>query len=309
MNERNEPHNPHEPDTMNEPLVDLMDPAVLARCAADDDLTDDQREALERVIVERPEIEQQIAFERELRRSVGRVMSAQGAPEVVRQQIREAIAAEPLTAGNRVETRRRSFWSRPVVQYAVAASMLLLAAAFLIPTSPLSPFQPTVSSPWGATAQASLISHLESEHERCAEFQEYFQRKLRVREVSEARAAAGEMLGSEPVELKLSEAGYEFVGLGACALPGPGRSVHLMYRAADGKHPPVSLFVQEDLDSVELSEQSCYCVAPEAPGREPVFCWRRDGLLYFLVSPSERAGADLRRAIGAPSAEVLVQAL
>jgi len=278
---------------------DMPDLASLLRLAADDELTPQQRAALEAHLEAHPEDASRIEFERRLRDATSRVMGEVRAPEGLRERI--ASTTERLAP----QTSRQGFWrGAPARAVGLAASVLIVASvlvALMLPQSPIGP---------EARYQASLVRYLDREHVRCWIDADEILGKFDVRRRDALPAEASELLG-RPVDLAglvdTEIEGLEFVAGGECAVPGESPSIHLGFKT-DGTMGeagiPVSLFVQRDERQLELEEGVTYRLTSErrlARGVCTIYVWTRDGLLHFLVS-SDAEACDLgREALGAPT--------
>ncbi|MBL8745991.1 MAG: hypothetical protein JNK58_06495 [Phycisphaerae bacterium] len=253
-----------------------------------------------------------IAFERSLREAVGRVQSVETAPESLRTRIAGTLGV-PSTAAlsERVKPvfprehptiyRERLPWRRQL-WLAAAAAVTLVTVLMLYGPLRISFGPPTF------TAIAAFTTE---QHEGCAKLGSQFKSKMTARTESEARKAAIQILPKVPSVLELHSAelarlGYRFAGLGRCAVPGRGRSAHLLYApdpAIAPGAPSVSLFVQEDTGELAIDPNCRYVhrpTDPAAPSRTTpgVTMWRQDGLVYYLVAPP--LPAEVLRAFDAP---------
>ncbi len=287
----------------------LSDPASL-RAAADGELS-----LPDSFFVRDPEARERIAFEQSLRAAVARSMSSDAAPEALRTRIASAFkgAAAPSPVEQlrlvRPEDHPKVYRDRlPFPKQwwlAVAAAVALVTGLLLFNPLGLSMGPPTF---------ARIAAFTTQQHDQCALLSKPFNGKMTVRTEAEAVKAAIEILPKVPSVLELrsddlAKAGYRFAGLGRCAVPGRGRSVHLVYKAdptiAPGA-PHVSLFVQEDTGELAFEPNCAFTNKPSDPdapakGTGFVTMWRKDGLIYYLVAPP--LPPDARRAFDAPSEE------
>lgn len=268
-----------------------------------------------------------IAFERDLREAVGRVMGDARAPAELRGRVMHALAAEdsaPEARGLRLvraEDHPEIYKPAPTLRLqwwlAAAAAVALMAAlvwfAPLKPSAGPSNHQATTVAGIGTTF-VQVAGYVTSEHGRCEGLGSWFEKKMTARTETEAAKAAIELLPRVPSVLELrsdalAKAGYHFAGLGKCAVPGKGRSAHLLYKpdpAIAPDAPVVSLFVKEDLGDMELPMNCCLTNKPCNPDelaacRCIVTAWRKDGLIYLLVAPP--VSPEIRRAFDAPEQE------
>lgn len=268
-----------------------------------------------------------VAFERDLRSAVGRVMNTP-APVGVRDRVRRAIGSGPaFSARERLRLVRaeehpgvyraplplaKQWWLA-----AAAAVVLVVGMVWYMSGSPRGgPMRQRSSGPAPQAVPASLlvraVAWVEGQHEGCAEFGPLFEQKMTVRTQAEAVATAVELLNKIPTVLDLKSealrgAGYRFAGLGPCSVPGKGRSVHLLYKpdesAATGV-PVVSLFVQEDTGEIDVEPGAVLVRRPVAgsDSKLHLLIWREGGLVYYLVSGSGMAD-EARAAFAVPERE------
>lgn len=236
------------------------------------------------------------------------------APAELRERCRRILSETPIeqeqadvvrpAAG---DTRDRSFWARTPRWFAAAAAIALASALVIVA---LPSRQGAILSAEGMYQAVSWVSQ---EHDACRDLGRVFERKMTARTESEATRMAVEILDRVPDVLDfpvegLDELGYEFAGLGACAVPGRGRSVHLVYKSTRADAEPLSLFIQVDEGDRNVEPATSY-VAPmgeqESPARGPeVVIWKRDGFLYYLCVPRlPEEGERIRRVFDVPERE------
>lgn len=309
--------------------------SALIRCAADDELTAEMAAEYERRKAAEAESESRVAFDQALRARVGAVMSQpESAPPSLRDAVAGILEAGPNAASAMTEmpetpetlggeqTRSRAFWSGDRLRrfMAAAAAVVVMGGVVFVGQqifqAPSAKFQ---SAGVFATSaeRARLVNFLTGEHNACSDFGSYFSAKMNPVEAERARAEIGKFLNAAPVGLELEGAGYTFAGYGQCAVPGGAASVHMIYRPAAnaeaGAKPgdeetavsPVSLFIQKDNGWAGLEENRCYVLREEGRG-SPMFVWRRDGLIYYLVNPDRPTPDDASRLLGAPEDEVVI---
>jgi hypothetical protein len=263
-----------------------------------------------------------IAFERELRERVARAMSGSAAPAELRAKVHALLHEAPAHAhgGGTHTDRVHRRWRWRAAAGVAALVVIGGAVALVLPSrGPAHPSSggaaaPLVQSPAASERLTRLISFTSAQHDQCAMLGEAFNAKMKARTETEAQKIAIELLAKVPDVLDLrcaalAKAGYRFAGLGPCAVPGTGRSAHLIYKpdpaiAPDG--PIVSLFVQEDAGDLPL-EFDCALTnrACDANPIDTCACcvtmWRKEGLVYYLVAPP--LPPDVRRAFDAPERE------
>lgn len=286
--------------------------AARIRAAADNELPADAVPAGEHAA-------KQIDFERALRDSVGRSMGDAQAPEALRARVLALMAQQPdeqehaavhrhgaHERGREVDPGRAAAGRRPrSMRWAIAAAMVALVGGVAVSQRWLA----TPGVPLSSERASLLISFMSEEHKACADFGPLFERKMKVRDEAAAVKEAIELLARVPEVLELpgdemARAGYRFAGLGRCHVPGRGRSAHLIYKAQESVSPgapPVSLFVQEDSGEIALEDQCSY----RSEGGDVRPClrmWRKDGLVYYLITPQGTPDA-IRRAFAVPERE------
>ena len=281
---------------------DPLSPAAVVRAAADDELTADQQRALEALRTQDPTIDDRIAFEVALKQSVRRAMVAPAsAPASLRATIEGLFGTEPAVVDVPTFTRPHSFWARRPTWVALAASIALLATVAVVMRSPLgSQLGPTVGAPFAAQL-VDASNFIVSEHNHCSAFDAYFEHKFTVRNDADASDEVVELLGNPPTRIKLDQAGYQFVGLGKCTVPGPGESVHMIYRPINKTRPTLSLFVQQDDARPDIEQGVRYRLSTQVGA--PVLIWRKQGLIYYLFSPDTTAESDACDLLEAPAVE------
>lgn len=274
-----------------------------------------------------PEADQRMAFERDLRAAVARAMGDAASPPTLRERIIDAIRAHKggLSAAERLRMVRPE--DHPTVYRARPAlrkQLWLAAAAAMVIVVGLLAMNPGGMIRWGPPVIASsgvpvnritrFVSFTVDQHEGCAGFERHFKRKMTARTQADAIRTAIEILSKVPSVLELrsadlAAAGYHFAGLGPCAVPGRGRSVHMLYKPdpsiAPGA-PVVSLFAQEDVGDLPFATDACFSNAPRdeaerASGGVTVTVWRKNGLIFYLVAPP--LPSEIRRAFDAPEEE------
>lgn len=297
----------------SDPLIDPRSLSVAARlrAAADGEVVNEPAS---------PDEATRIDFERALRASCARAMQGNPAPEDVRRRVLLAMRAEnapslrlaPTAAEGSRETDgpipfpRR--WSWLNVGLAMAAVVAMSVAGLLMMNTPSSPVM------FGEARATILADFANAQHQECADFGPKFEGKMTARTPAEAQKAAIELLSHVPEVLEfkseaLEKAGYKFAGLGRCHVPGKGRSAHLMYKpdvTIAPAAPIISLFVQEDTGEYALDD---FCAYRKQGDPEKKRCcmtvWRRDGLIYYLVTPKGTPDAA-REAFAVPEREELL---
>ncbi len=292
-----------------------MPDAAIMRMAADGELTDDQRERLDRLLSRSLEGHARIQFERELRGAVGRVMGASSAPASLRASVERIVESardsepapelklteaprpgasmpEPL----RAQTRSRSFWARRQSLVGALAAVLVVGVASVLV------WQATRLAGVSLTAaqtdyRSRLVSHVAGEHRRVID-PTVAANKLSLHEPEEVRAFFQQVVGSVPSMEGLTVGTPEmvFVGAGNCHVPGSdGSSAHLRLDliAPDGSVARVvSVFVKADHGELPMEPGVTYALDTKACGQSGtrVLAWTDGGLAYFMVADAINDG-------------------
>lgn len=258
-----------------------------------------------------------IRFEQDLRASMGRVMQSPAMPAAARDRILAVLRAEPMMRGALSETsnlksdlpsdasRADAHRRRSRTRRAIGATLLLIALAATIfmrsgfmrsgPTT--NPSAPVAAGVFSSDLISSIFSFANQQHSRYSLFADDFNQDMTVRDPIAARDFALIELRRVPSALgpraeRILGSGYTFAGVGQSALPGKGRSAHLIFKpdpASNPDAPPISLFVQEDdatmpfLPDCAYTSAGCKMNVPESGCT--LTMWREDGLMYFLVAP------------------------
>lgn len=309
---------------------------VRLRAAADQELGDSEREALETHLARSLEDRSRIQFERELRDAVGRAMGGVRAPESLRARVQEIMDAaredamqaaaapgmsivqeapnepEPQSAADSAPerlapiTRERSFWSRrQIMSGLAAAAVLVVASVFVWSMSGIS-VVPLSSDQEAYRAQ--LVRHVASEHERMEDPQAA-RRKLVMHEPLEVESFFLEVIGAPSADVrKLIEdtANCVFSGAGNCHVPGAdGAAAHITFDVLVGdRRAPVSVFVSRDPGRLPIETGVTYAIDAKACGApgERVLAWTDGRLLYVMVSKeADDACTSMLSRLGRPA--------
>ncbi len=283
---------------------DPLSRSALIRAAADGELSAEQSRVLETLRSSDASVDSAIEFESQLRRHVATAMhEPAAAPAALRANIESIFAQERDVVGP-AATRSTSFWNRRAGWLAAAAAILVVASATMITQWPVNkqPLPVTGVAPIDQGMFIAASRFIAKEHNRCAPFERYFDLKMKVRDSAEATDTVVKLLGAPPTRIELDDAGYQFAGMGPCAVPGPGASVHMIYRPVDASDGAVSLFVQQSDDSRLLDENVRYRVPMEGGGA--LLIWRNGGLTYYLFCQDETSQSHLMTLLGAPGREL-----
>lgn len=245
------------------------------------------RSACARVL--QPDTEEAPAASAELHATIGRIASA--ARAATNTAVHPATKREASAAGRRRAARRLGWIALTAITLVVgvAVGMKLAAPAPTFLTSP-------------ERARIALTGFLESEHRRCTLNERALKNKMTEYTLSEVPTKFAGLLGAELSVASVQRAGYQFLGCGRCAVPGRGESVHLIFRDSsrpaltseqraalkNGDDAQLSLFIQSDTDELPIDANTTYRLETGL-GEPLVLIWRRDGLVYYLVTETEAA--------------------
>lgn len=254
--------------------------------------------------------EARLAFERDLREAVARAMggSESAAPAELRERIgamlrasdggrqRAGVIQTPMG-----DTRERSFWGGIGRVLAVAAVLVLCATAVIVSS------RQVTGPPPGHALQAGLLtSFVHDQHDLCRTDPVYSAAKFTAKDLKSALALARDHLGAVPALIErgfkgLKRIGFRFAGMGRCAVPGEGPSVHVVFKDDDAGGRMVSLFIQVDRHQWVLADSHYALLHDGLEGGQVVVAWRDDQFLYFLIATRDEDLALFRRELGVPS--------
>ncbi len=305
-------HDRHAADTIESEGPAPSRRTALLRAAADGQLSPADQAALRDHLAAHPEDEAVIEFERALREGVGQ-WRAEPPSAALRARVAEiaksahAVAdpVPPVVAGKVGRGRAALRW------LAIAAVVALVSVPIVRVMTAPGPL-PGPGEIITASHRASLCSFVRSQHSDCEVHEQMVRERFRIATLGEAPEAFRGILGAAPDLGDLEHSGVRFLGAMECAVPGRGTSVHLVLDAGDPGQTAdpsayVSLFVQQDHDELALEPGRTYRMlrnAGEIDAPAEIWVWRKDGLVYFLVAPSEQNLDAARTALGAmaPSA-------
>lgn len=291
-----------------------MNDAARLRALADGEITADQAGDVASQT-------DRVEHERALKESVSRVMGDESvrAPEALRRSVIQMFREEAPASDSRDEqpavvttpmgdTTDRSFWGG-VGRYVAIAAVLGLVVTVLIVGAAKSFTNPVVRSPFTRVQVADVQDFLPRAHEFTTECsREEFEQKFVSKTIGDAVELTQEHLAGVPDDLaqkmqRLVDNGFEFVGMGACHVPGNGNSVHAYFRPKGGGEA-VSVFVQT-ADATLLSGmcgEHCFGLDCEKDPstKENLIVWKCSGYLHYIYSPDAEIAARARTAFNAP---------
>ena len=310
------PHNPNRPAEQPTRLPDGLSRAARIRALADGEIARDDPRASEF-----DGADQAVEFERNLRDTVSRAMAEPTqAPASLREQILARFEAEhaaddrPISFSehkHQADRRSTALFSFLPRLAAVAAVLLLSATVLWIGVQQFSNSAPADGQALNIQTVSSQLQFVQREHNRCSDIASgNFTSKIVATNIDEARAFAETQLGWGGTRLaeaiaRMDEIGYSFVGVGACAVPGGGNSIHALFnphadRADSIK--PVSVFLLESPgEGCKDAEPGICYSCPKAKERgKPAVLWRDENLIVFVHSDSEQSVENARTAYVAP---------
>ena len=259
----------------------------LLRAAADDMLTSAERAALDAHLAAHPEDEAVIAFERGLRSELGSALAGAAAPGELEQRLRDmAVRAQP-------RARRR-------VVKMLAAAVVLAVAAFGLRTALRGD-----ADDFGFAGRAGLVRFLATHPNDCPISIDRAIDEFQVQRFASAMSELDTVLGRAAALGALSETDLRFHGMRRCGGPGHELSMHLVFSGARGSSlegSVLSVYVQPDDGRLPISEGGTYRLVPKTQqfSRLEMFVWKRNGLDYFVVTPTAEAGRVALASAGAP---------
>ncbi len=282
----------------------------LVRAAADDELAAADERVLREHLVAHPDDDAVIAFEQGLRRAI-----ASGASGTPSEELRERITRLTTIgggSGSSVESVTASGRARRVTRWMAVAASIGLVAGVMYLALPPTPSLPRPGQLIAESHRASLVSFVTGRHKECELHADMVANSFRIGSLDKVPAAFGEILGKAPGLGRLAQSGLKFKGAQACACPGRGRSVHMVFEAIT--NPPVqvggasaatatlvSIFVQQDKGELRIEPGRAYSLVPKAEPSSTevseIYVWRKDGFVYFLASTSEPAIETVRLAL------------
>ena len=211
-------------------------------------------------------------------------------PDALRRKIEAAASAAAPSRGPRK-------WPMPL--FAVAAALLvgLLVGRWALqpPATRVVVSQPTPEAPTAVEpVPPTLIAYASRVHADCSRLEVGLHAAGYPQELSGLAGAVRADLSAPASHPDLSAIGYQFVGAGPCGEPLKG-TVHLLYHSVDkGQGRTISVFVQANQGQFKIDRGKLYLLSgPRSPF--PVYAWRTDAVVYFLVADND-ATAKLARA-------------
>ncbi len=295
-----------------EPPEAVSDRTRLLRAAADGELDAADAAQLEGHLQRHPDDRAVIEAERRLRREL-----AELAKEPVPAAIAARLAARVAAVRARSDARDDD---RPAIVGRVGPSggrIRMLAMAALVAIAAIGGTILAVHFLAPAPVadrngyRTELIRFIDQHQHTCEVHAELVGTYLTTTAMDKVPQALAGILGGSPDLGELEARGFVLLGAGRCAVPGRGRSARLVFRAppdgGEGEGSVLSLHIQEDRGedrgALAIPEGTTLQLVDERSDAErpsrPIYCWRRDGFVFFVTSPSESALAGVVRALGA----------
>lgn len=229
--------------------------------------------------------------------AVGLAVGESGSAHDVADELSDDLAGAMEARG--AQTRSASFWNRASTRRLAGA----LAASLLLAFVGLFGWQMMRVTGGGASTayRTNLAQFVAGEHTRSLD-DAYADRKYIYKAPQVAADAMQAELHHTPVIPPCGDSS-KFRGASPCGMPGKGPSAHMQFvlpaqdvgaDGEDGDAVPgrkVSVFVKEDMGELDIPEGTSYTINAAACDLTDVYIcvWRRDGLLYTLVSEDRDA--------------------
>jgi len=281
------------------------DLARLIRSSVDGELTREEEQALLAHLEREPGDAARVEFERELKSAVGRSMrGAYAAPPGLRDRVQAAISGEeaarpqPVVEVMAARTRERSFWRGTAGRLVAAAAVIAIAFGTWTVFRPGLQGQ-VFTEPEG---RVQLAGFLTREHRFCDEDKDFAARKLICRDPARLSENCEQWIGTSVPLAQLFEGPVRLVGMGPCAVPGRGRSVHMqmeLQQVGDPSQAMASLFIQEGSAGEELRTSEVYRLDEGGDG-VTITVWRDEttNLVFYLVCEGQEGTETAREVLG-----------
>ncbi len=294
----------------NKPTPDIHGPRRDLAAFADGELDVEQNLAVLEHLAMHPEDTRRVMHQQQLRRAVATVMTEQtpATPADLRQRIESQLPpqlsshAPRTTPANATQSNINTNANRPGIIATIGRWFpLAIAAMLFLSALVMWNANPTSHDNADGIVPVKQIERFASRHVTCSRALtelhnvENFPDRL---EAMPDKLAELFPISSTP-NLDLSALGYEFEKAGNCLIPGKD-AVHMVYRAAPetGRHDSMSLWIKpyrgpdsSDHDAA-IEPNRIYRVA-DAQQAHPMFVWRTDSMIYYLVGDS---GDQVQRA-------------
>lgn len=169
--------------------------------------------------------------------------------------------------------------------FAAAALIALVAVAGMLVLPVVAPS----SGVWPpeAAQRQTLVAFLGQEHGNCAPMERYAELKLPIRERVRAEAFISQWSPDAERVMESAGAGYSFLGVGPCGVPGGGASMHMVFAPTDASRAPISVFLQDASSREPDALPRTMAQLGETADGQVVRAFRHGDCLVYVVAPTE----------------------
>ncbi len=185
---------------------------------------------------------------------------------------------------------RKSFWPLALA----AAAVLCVGMALTYLAQLLRPGQQiTATTQEHREVPVSLVAAMTGVHVDCSRFAARLQPGAFPKELGELPAAVQQDFSRDVPYPDLSAMGYRFIDAGRCSKPLPN-TAHLVYQSTrKNMTDKLSIFVQPYSGQPSLEAGKFYLVS-EASCPHPMFAWRTQRAVYYLVADDMQVAEQAR---------------
>ncbi len=291
---------------------------VLLRAVADDEATPEQVAALDAArarlsAADRAALDATIDAERSLRVATSRCMctSCPCAASDLRSKILTAVRDDERASSSAPSSAPAPVASRPDADdrgpflfrafrhnFAFAAAALIVLATvvgfLILPT--IAPNHNTWPLEDGARVQ--LVNFLGGEHVKCAPAGRYADLKLTIRDPEPAAAFIAQWTPDAARVMTAAGADYRFLGVGHCAVPGAGDSMHMVLAPTDGSHSSISVFLQDASSRDPQAMPRTVAQLGDTADGQVIRVFRHNDCLVYVVAPTDEAALRVAKNLG-----------
>ena len=249
-----------------------------------------------------PMATRRVMHQQQLREAIKRTLHRHTptAPESLKLKLQELSHRTPCTTEPTTHPGTTRHRMRPTSLLARIGRWTPVTVAALLFVSALAVLG-TANRSHGAIPQAryAMFAH---RHTRCSRQVRYLNHtELFPQNLENLPEAMARFLGNTvAIDLDLSPAGYEFLAIGQCDVPGD-QSVHLVYRNPTAPHNQgnLSLWIRQHTGNPDIEPNRLYLMTG-SNATSPMLLWQQDKMIYYLVGDSlggvEHAAGLLRSA-------------
>jgi len=224
------------------------------RLYCDGELSPDEALQFERKLEGDVALQQAVVFERNLRKRLDAVLSAQSvkAPPALADRIRNALVEDDAPAPIKIESHREAQYPTWRINYLAVAAVLTLVAGAVI-FGIVFPQIDTIQNTPNDVTQTELLAEIgtivATEHDRLAGDRNAADQELVLNDLEDTAFELSQHLESRVTPVDLSELGYTFFGAAKCGgiLPCGGPSAHMLFKKVrdDGTFtgPNISIYI------------------------------------------------------------------